>query len=84
MELWSCSVVSGALGLATFLVGIFSDKEKAKVQAHIFMQGVGDLFEQVDHGYEGDSDEVLYYQTKHTDERYTFYIERYVLDELSY
>ena len=84
MELWSCSVVSGSLKLATILVGIFSNKEKAKVQAHIFMQGVGDLFEQVDHGYEGDSDEVLYYQTKHTNEKFTFYIEGYILDKLSY
>ena len=71
MELWSCSVVSGSLGLATVLVGIFSDKEKAKIQAHIFMQGVGDLFEQVDHGYEGDSEDVLSSQNKHTNERYT-------------
>ena len=84
MKLYACSVIGESLGFATILLGIFSDKDKAKTQAHVFMQGIGDLFEQIDHGYEADNDETLYYQTKHSKERYTFYIEEYKLNELSY
>lgn len=83
MELWSCIVYDFKSG-EKVLLGIFSDKEKAKTQAHVFMQGVGDIFELVDHADEAEADETLYYKTKHTDERYTVYIERYHLNELSY
>lgn len=81
MELWTCTV-EGYIKEHT-LLGIFSTKEQAKTQAEVFMQGVDVHFE-IDHAYEGIADEVLYYENKHTQESFTFYIERYILNELSY
>lgn len=82
MELWTCTV-EGYIKEHT-LLGIFSTKEQAKTQAEVFMQGVDMHFEMIDHANEGIADEVLYYETKRTQETFTFYIERYILNELSY
>lgn len=81
MKVWACTVC-GASILNT-LLGIFSSRDKAETQAHVFMQGIGELFEEIDRDTT-EYNTTIYYQTVHGQEGYTATIEEYELDELSY
>lgn len=81
MPLYLCIVFDDYHGMIN--LGIFSDREKAETQAHVYMQGVGELFEEVDRDINGDI-ETIWYQTIHDRVPYTATIEEFRLNELSY
>ena len=63
-------------------LGIFSSKEKAYKQAELYMQGLGEMYEEVDRDWFLTTGHI-YYETVRFGAKYMATIEEFELDELS-
>lgn len=82
MTVWTCSMYSGTTG-QTFITSVFSDFLKAEKQPRVWLQGIGEKFEEIDRDQKPGC-VTIYYQTTKTETPYTATLEEFNLDEYSY
>ncbi len=82
MNVWTCSMYSGETG-ATFILGVFSEKEKAEQQVITWLEGLGEMFEETDRTNDPYMI-TIYYETIRNRTPYTATLEEFKMNELSY
>ena len=82
MKVYTCTMYSGAT-LNDFVLGVFSTYEKAEQQAKTWMDGIGQMYEEIDRANDP-SQTTIYYQTITNFTNYSALIEEFTLDEMSY
>ena len=82
MKVYTCTMYSGET-LNDFVLGVFSTHEKAEKQAKTWMDGIGQMYEEVDRTNDP-SQTTIYYQTIGDCTNYSALIEEFTLDEMSY
>ena len=82
MKVYTCTMYSGETH-NEYVLGVFSTYEKAEKQAKIWMDGVGQMYEEIDRTNDP-SQTTIFYQTISDCTNYSAFIEEFTLDEISY
>ena len=81
MKLWLC-IIAGS-PIVTTNLGIFSSEKGAENQIKIFMDGVGEMYEEIDRDTLDNSTHI-FYRTISRQTAFTAIIEEFTLDEISF
>ena len=81
MKLWLCTIADSPIVKTN--LGIFSSDKGAENQIKIFMDGIGEMYEEIDRDtFDGTTH--IFYRTISSATAFTAIIEEFTLDEISY